>query len=641
MPYTETHNKNVISNTTIQGFIMRYMFVFTLVAALLVGCIGNPRGGGLTANLFTWEDRDNPIATVTTDERTAFSGLFFGAALFTDLLNWVPDIDTSPDRPYLLSICDQGICYYSVLFPDFFSVNAQNQVTGFAAINALTTTFFYQVTDLPAAQVRAALDQYALLVVASELDSFTNGSIGYEDIAQNDYDKFPTNLVAFIDSGITSLAETTVDSGATTSIGALLTGDSDSGGSDDGSTGATGNLLVTSWRVNDTNTRSGTIRSADGSQGALVNIESVQELGDYVRVTHSGIPDYTVEITQSILSWLNARPRASSDFGNGSAIVQAGALVDFGEDIGYNSSAQECSRGEGFGYWPPGPGCPTDQERSIDFPVTPIPTQETCDTSVGSVGYYVNGTSVYNWTDAQTYNDEGVWQTLAPVAEVYDVDICGGHAANGDYHHHFYSECLADLVGDSGTAHSPVYGFAADGYPIYGPWQAQGELARSSWAIRDYANINSATGCGSAGQRTCLLVDQFDPGAGTTPASSDGPTTSGTFESLSRNTFTTVAGFFFEDFYWDENLAAQGGNYLDQYNGHSHDDLGYHYHVTIEFEDDSAVPAFPYSVGPRYAGELQDNAGASCSGSLPPGGGSGGGMGGNMGGGMGSGMGGT
>jgi len=96
------------------------------------------------------------------------------------------------------------------------------------------------------------------------------------------------------------------------------------------------------------------------------------------------------------------------------------------------------------------------------------------------------------------------------VAEVYDVDVCGGHAANGDYHHHFSSGCLGKLVNDEGTDHSPIYGYAADGYAIYGPWYSDGVLAKSSWAVRDYDDASSATGCGTAGVRDCVLVDEFD-----------------------------------------------------------------------------------------------------------------------------------
>ncbi|MEH6447039.1 MAG: YHYH protein [Oleispira sp.] len=68
---------------------------------------------------------------------------------------------------------------------------------------------------------------------------------------------------------------------------------------------------------------------------------------------------------------------------------------------------------------------------------------------------------------------------------INDVDVCGGHAAQGDYHHHFYTHCLADLVADDGSQHSPIYGFSADGYPLYGPYEDDGSLALSGWEIRD------------------------------------------------------------------------------------------------------------------------------------------------------------
>lgn len=42
-------------------------------------------------------------------------------------------------------------------------------------------------------------------------------------------------------------------------------------------------------------------------------------------------------------------------------------------------------------------------------------------------------------------------------------------------------------------------------------------------------------------------------------------------------------------------------HYLDEYNGHEHGDLGYHYHVTI---DADGAGVFPYLSGPKYRGCL-------------------------------------
>lgn len=397
-------------------------------------------------------------------------------------------------------------------------------------------------------------------------------------------------------------------------------------------------LVLDSWLMN-TNSE---VAMYVGASSILVNVTSVTESTvnntDYARVVTSGIPNYQMQITQELIDAINARPRADlandsqQDLVSGSVTVSAGDVIQFGEDIGYRSFSMEstCGTDEGYGYWPPGPTCPEDQAKQGLFPITPVASSSDCDTGLSAVGYAINGTSIYNWNDGQSYNSQGVWQTLAPAAEQYDVDICGGHAANGDYHHHFYSSCWATAAGETATGHSPVYGFAADGYAVYGPWHDTGVLAQSCWKVRDYSAA-SATGCGVEGERSCLLVDEYNPLSGTVSASSNGPTTSGTYTSLSQNSFDTVAGFFRQDYYFDSSCTSEAANNLDEYNGHDHDDLGYHYHVTLQAKagdgvfpfaiDDGYEPAFPFTFGPRYRGEISADAIASCSGNGgPPGG---------------------
>ncbi|MCP5169550.1 MAG: YHYH protein [Hahellaceae bacterium] len=383
----------------------------------------------------------------------------------------------------------------------------------------------------------------------------------------------------------------------------------------------------TPWIIN-TQTRSRYIFEDNSNQGVLVNVQAAESTDingeSYTKVTATGIPDYEVTLTQAQIDTLNARPKASTDFTGGATLANAGQTVQFGQDIGFNSSQTNCTSTGGDGYWPPGPVCPKNVAHESYFPASPTPTSSLCLTGLGAQGYWVNGTSIYQWSDGQSYNNQGVWQTLAPVAEQYDVDICGGHAANGDYHHHFHSSCLAEKVQDQGQAHSPVYGYAADGYPIYGPWEGAGVLAKSSWRIRDYDNASSATGCGVSGQRSCVMKDVYDPSQGTVAATSNGPTTQGTYRSLSGNTFSTVAGFFYQDYYWDSALTAQGGAYLDQHNGHSDAERGYHYHVTATQDaQNHLTPAFPYTIGPTFYGTLKDHAMTTCgtssgTGMLPP-----------------------
>ena len=371
------------------------------------------------------------------------------------------------------------------------------------------------------------------------------------------------------------------------------------------------------WIINDTDETSENITDESTGEGVLVDVQSVTEESvsgkDYTVVSTQGIPKYDVTITQDIIDGLNDRPNAASDFDTGVTTTNVGDVVTFGEDIGYISTGDNCdsASGEtgGDGYWPKGPACPQADERTVYFPVEPTETTEECENGLGKVGLFVNGSSIYNWGDGQSYNSDGSWQNLAPVAEQYDVDICGGHSANGDYHHHFYTSCLATLVGDEGDEHSPLYGYAADGYPIYGPWHSDGVLAISAWEVRDYSST-SDTGC-SDDARSCTMVDQYDVTQGTESAT-DGPTFDEVVVTLSKNELVAVNGYYYEDYYWNSDLTDAGGAYLDKYNAHTDTERGYHYHVTLTEDDDTFSPAFPYIVGLRFAGELDDNAVASC-----------------------------
>jgi hypothetical protein len=190
-----------------------------------------------------------------------------------------------------------------------------------------------------------------------------------------------------------------------------------------------------------------------------------------------------------------------------------------------------------------------------------------------------------------------VWHNSAPHFEFYDLDVCNGHAGRGIYHHHHWPVCLANKLGDEGTAHSPVYGWGLDGYPLYGPYQAGGKIfAQSCWLPRDYS-ATSPTGCPS-GERCCQLVNPYDVRAGAVDVAC-GPSTSGITETQSGNNISAASGIFVEDYYYDPSCTAKGGAFLDAHNGHSHDDYGYHYHVTIT---PTGLGVFPFFMGPQYRG---------------------------------------
>lgn len=64
--------------------------------------------------------------------------------------------------------------------------------------------------------------------------------------------------------------------------------------------------------------------------------------------------------------------------------------------------------------------------------------------------------------------------------EAVDImDRCCGHPGpDNRYHYHKYPVCVKSPFTDDGEAHSPLIGFALDGFPIYGPYVAKGLMAR-------------------------------------------------------------------------------------------------------------------------------------------------------------------
>ena len=87
----------------------------------------------------------------------------------------------------------------------------------------------------------------------------------------------------------------------------------------------------------------------------------------------------------------------------------------------------------------------------------------------GPIGIAVNGVVFFNPFDADSV--EAIWR----------LDRCCGHPSPGfEYHYHKYPVCVKSPWTDDGTAHSPLIGFAFDGFPIFGPYEAAGELAKDS-----------------------------------------------------------------------------------------------------------------------------------------------------------------
>ena len=398
-----------------------------------------------------------------------------------------------------------------------------------------------------------------------------------------------------------------------------------------------------SWLLNTTNT-SPTFH--DSTAWALLDVQCVRpmlvwsglfDLKFYDRVEATDIPDYQTFVDDDVLALLALRPAA--DFVTGTTSLHGGETIAFGTDIGFHSTPL-CDdpmagiKHEGVGYWPRGPACPTVWPEKFLVPLAPArETSSACHTNSGAIGKWLNGVSMFNYWDDQTVS--GVWHRIAYAWEKYDLDICSGHGADSgvlvEYHHHSYPVCLGDRLNDRGRHTSPILGYAADGYPVLGPWVGRGALARTCWKKRDYDTPSPVTGCDAPGARTCLLEGGVKTEI-SNPAEV-GPTTTATMPTTSAGvlddrTITTESGVFVEDYYWDPACvhplwdvqldfhnghwarSSEAGDYQETY----HQSLsGYHYHTTrvavapgrrdsdgdIVLED-----VFPFIVGPTFFGKV-------------------------------------
>ncbi|HVT12070.1 MAG TPA: YHYH protein [Fimbriimonadaceae bacterium] len=87
--------------------------------------------------------------------------------------------------------------------------------------------------------------------------------------------------------------------------------------------------------------------------------------------------------------------------------------------------------------------------------------------NMGPVGIAVNGVVFFNPFDAGMQDASNI------------MDRCCGHPApDYSYHYHKYPICVNTAFVDKGEGHSPIIGFALDGFPVYGPYESAGVLAR-------------------------------------------------------------------------------------------------------------------------------------------------------------------
>ncbi|MFM2307559.1 MAG: hypothetical protein RLZZ367_2228 [Bacteroidota bacterium] len=237
-----------------------------------------------------------------------------------------------------------------------------------------------------------------------------------------------------------------------------------------------------------------------------------------------------------------------------------------------------CIPGYDIGPWAGNPNTPANQ--NFCYKITRTPAEKTgtkTATSLGHIGVWTNGVSIFNAKDAFSYNNGGVWNQDAYPNEGSSFDDCLGHPApNGEYHHHVNPRCLYD--DQASTVHSPIIGYAFDGFPVYGAYA--------------YANTDGTGGITrmKTGYRLRSITDRTTLADGTVLQSSQyGPAINAQYP----------LGKYLEDYEY-----IQGLGHLDQYNGRfcitpEYPNGTYAYFVTI---DSNQMPVYPYTVGPNYYG---------------------------------------
>lgn len=227
-----------------------------------------------------------------------------------------------------------------------------------------------------------------------------------------------------------------------------------------------------------------------------------------------------------------------------------------------------CIPGYSIGPWNANPNVPVNQ--NFVYKITRSPQQNLNNpiaTGLGHIGVWSNGVSVFNFKDGMSYNNAGVWNRNALYYEGASFDACLGHPApNGEYHNHVNPTCLYNDA-DS-LNHSPIIGYAFDGFPIYGAYA--------------YTNVN---GTGSIKR----MKSSYWLSTNTTRT--NGPAVNAQYP----------AGCYCEDYTYIPVLGD-----LDEHNGRfcitpDYPNGTYCYFVTI---DAQLYPTFPFVLGPTYYGTV-------------------------------------
>ncbi len=312
----------------------------------------------------------------------------------------------------------------------------------------------------------------------------------------------------------------------------------------------------------------------------------------------------------AITSWLQNTSQTGSYYMNGNSTpVSNGILVNC-QQVEYSNDFVYVTT-EGMPSYPTGPfldGNPSQaqaQGRIFKLPLSPEPNiGNSTSTTPGNIGVFINGVALFDYRDGVAWNPQtnslcggpgnppcpgGMgatmdWNRDAIPAEMEGFDCSKGHPAMGNYHHHQNPSAfdldlnvvssICNLYDAEGlyaidpASHSPLIGYAYDGYPIYGAY-----------------GFKNADGTGGVSR----IKSSYQLQNMTTR--NNGPDVSTTY----------FLGYFREDYEYVNQTAE---DYLDEHNGRicvtpEYPNGTYAYFCTV---DENHNSYYPYAVGPSFYG---------------------------------------
>ena len=315
----------------------------------------------------------------------------------------------------------------------------------------------------------------------------------------------------------------------------------------------------------------------------------------------------------AITSWLQNTSATGSYYMAGNPVTISNNILVNCQAVQYSNSWVYVST-KGIPSYPTGPfldGNPssaTSQNAIFKLSLNPVQnTGNPTNTSAGNIGIFINGVALFDYRDGISWKNstnslaggplggmgDGVWNRDAILAERAGFDCSKGHPAMGNYHHHQNPSAfdldltvisnICDIYAADGlyainaSQHSPLIGYAYDGFPIYGAY--------------GYANTDGTGGItrikSSYQLRNITTRTTYSNGQTVTA----GPPISATYP----------LGYFREDY---EFIANAGQDYVDVHNGRicvtpEYPNGIYCYFATVDANWNSA---YPYVVGPTFYG---------------------------------------